>query len=55
MPGSYPLLVSREYLGRVAGVSVSKGTVSKMLGRPGWSRKRSVDAQERVTRTLFSA
>jgi hypothetical protein len=40
MPRSYPLLESREYLGRVAGVSVSKGTVSRTLGRPGWSRKK---------------
>jgi transposase len=29
----------REYLGRVAGVSVSESTVSRMLGRLVWSRK----------------
>lgn len=30
----------REYLRRVAGVSVSESTVSRMLGRLGWSRKK---------------
>ena len=30
----------REYLGRVAGVSVSESTVSRMLRRLGWSRKK---------------
>ena len=30
----------REYLGRVAGVSVSDSTVSRMLKRLGWSRKK---------------
>jgi transposase len=29
-----------EYLGRVAGLSVSESTVSRMLGRLGWSRKK---------------
>src|SRR5215208_3706981 len=31
-----------EYLGRVAGLSVSESTVSRMLGRLGWSRKKIV-------------
>jgi transposase len=30
----------REYLGRMAGVSVSQSTVSRMLKRLGWSRKK---------------
>ena len=30
----------REFLGRVAGVRVSDSTVSRMLGRLGWSRKK---------------
>jgi transposase len=30
----------REYLGRMAGVSVSQSTVSRMLRRLGWSRKK---------------
>ena len=30
----------REYLGRVAGVQVSDSTVSRMLKRLGWSRKK---------------
>ena len=30
----------REYLRRVAGVSVSESTLSRMLGRLGWSRKK---------------
>jgi transposase len=30
----------REFLGRVAGVEVSKSTVSRMLKRLGWSRKK---------------
>jgi transposase len=30
----------REYLGRVCGVSVSESTVSRMLRRLGWSRKK---------------
>jgi transposase len=29
-----------EYLWRVAGLSVSESTVSRMLGRLGWSRKK---------------
>ena len=29
-----------EYLGRVAGLSVSESTVSRVLGRLGWSRKK---------------
>ena len=30
----------REFLGRVAGVEVSESTVSRMLKRLGWSRKK---------------
>ena len=30
----------REFLARVAGVGVSDSTVSRMLGRMGWSRKK---------------
>ena len=30
----------REYLGRMAGVAVSRSTVSRMLRRLGWSRKK---------------
>jgi len=37
----------REYLGRVAGLSLSESTVSRMLGRLGRSRKRSLGAGER--------
>lgn len=29
-----------EYLGRVVGLSVSESTVSRVLGRLGWSRKK---------------
>ena len=39
----------REYLGRVAGISVSESTVSRMLGRLGWSRKK--DRWERRSAT----
>ncbi len=39
----------REYLGRVAGVSVSGSTVSRMLRRLGWSRKK--DRWERESET----
>ncbi len=39
----------REYLGRVAGVRVSQSTVSRMLGRLGWSRKK--DRWERESAT----
>ena len=39
----------REYLGRVAGLSVSESTVSRMVGRLGWSRKK--DRWERVSET----
>jgi transposase len=35
-----PLSERCEYLGRVAGLSVSESTVSRMLGRLGWSRKK---------------
>lgn len=38
-----------EFLGRVAGVSVSESTVSRMLKRLGWSRKK--DHWERVNAT----
>jgi transposase len=30
----------REYLGEVCGISVSESTVSRMLKRLGWSRKK---------------
>ena len=30
----------RDYLARVAGLSVSESTVSRMMGRLGWSRKK---------------
>jgi transposase len=39
----------REYLGRVCGVSVSESTVSRMLRRLGWSRKK--DRWERQSAT----
>ena len=39
----------REYLGRVAGVRVSDSTVSRMLRRLGWSRKK--DRWERMSET----
>jgi transposase len=38
-----------EYLGRVAALSVSESTVSRMLGRLGWSRKK--DRWERESAT----
>jgi transposase len=38
----------REYLGRVAGISVSESTVSRMLKRLGWSRKKDRWVQARV-------
>ena len=41
----------REYLGRVVGVSVSESTVSRMLRRLGWSRKK--DRWERTRETSF--
>ena len=39
----------REYLGRVAGVRVSESTVSRVLGRLGWSRKRDRWQRESAT------
>ena len=39
----------REYLGRVAGISVSESTLSRMLRRLGWSRKK--DRWERQSAT----
>ncbi len=39
----------REFLKKVAGVSVSESTVSRMLGRLGWSRKK--DRWERESAT----
>ncbi len=39
----------REFLERVAGVRVSNSTVSRMLGRLGWSRKK--DRWERRSAT----
>ena len=41
----------REFLRRVAGVSVSESTVSRMLRRLGWSRKK--DRWERQSATSF--
>ena len=41
----------REYLEKVAGVSVSESTVSRMLKRMGWSRKR-IGGCERARRVL---
>ena len=38
-----------EYLGRVGGLSVSESTVSRMLGRLGWSRRK--DRWERESAT----
>jgi transposase len=39
----------REYLGRVVGLSISESTVSRMVRRLGWSRKK--DRWERVSET----
>ncbi len=39
----------REYLGRACGLSVSESTVSRMLRRLGWSRKK--DRWERASAT----
>ena len=39
----------REYLRRVAGLSLSDSTVSRMVGRLGWSRKK--DRWERASET----
>ncbi len=39
----------REFLKRVVGVSVSDSTVSRMLGRLGWSRKKDRWERESVT------
>ena len=39
----------REYLGRVAGVRVSESTVSRVLRRLGWSRKKDRWQQESAT------
>jgi transposase len=39
----------REYLSRTAGVSVSESTVSRMLRRLGWSRKKDHWERESVT------
>ena len=41
----------REFLRRVAGLSVSESTVSRMVGRLGWSRKK--DRWERTSETSF--
>jgi transposase len=35
----------REYLGRAAGLSLSESTVSRMLRRLGWSRKKIVGSE----------
>ena len=39
----------REYLGRVAGVRVSESTVSRVLRRLGWSRKKDRWQQKSAT------
>jgi len=39
----------REYLGRVAGVRVSESTVSRILRRLGWSRKKGRWQRESAT------
>lgn len=39
----------REYLGRVAGVRVSESTVSRVLRRLGWSRKKDRWQRESAT------
>jgi transposase len=39
----------REFLARVAGVRVSDSTVSRMLGRMGWSRKKDRWVRARET------
>ena len=39
----------RQFLGRVCGVSVSESTVSRVLGRPGWRRKKDRRERESVT------
>ena len=39
----------REFLRRVAGISVSESTVSRMLRRLGWSRKKGVWVRARET------
>jgi transposase len=39
----------REYLARVAGISVSESTVSRMLRRLGWSRKKDHWERSRET------
>ena len=39
----------REYLGRVAGVRVSESTVSRVLRRLGWSRKKDLWQRESAT------
>ncbi len=41
----------REYLGRMCALWVSESTVSRMLRRLGWSRKK--DRWERVSETSF--
>ena len=41
----------REFLERVAGVKVSDSTVSRMLKRMGWSRKK-IGGRERTRRVL---
>lgn len=40
----------REFLERAAGVRVSDSTVSRMLGRPGWSRKKDRWVRASATR-----
>ena len=43
------LFERREFLRRVAGISVSESTVSRMLRRLGWSRKKDQWQRESVT------
>ena len=42
----------REFLARVAGVSVSDSTVSRMLNRMGWSRKKDRWVPQNATSSL---
>ena len=43
----------REFLARVAGVRVSDPTVSRMLGRMGWSRKKDCEYCEHGARDVW--
>lgn len=43
------LFERREFLKKVAGISVNESTVSRMLGRLGWSRKKDHWERENAT------